>query len=75
MKKLTDKQRQILFFIQTFCATRGFPPTVREIGQHFGIASTNGVDAHLLSLEKKGYIYRDPGLSRAIVLKQMVEEK
>jgi repressor LexA len=63
---LTDRQQQILDFISRSIAKRGYPPTLREIGSHFGIRSTNGVNDHLRALEKKGYLQREDLKSRAL---------
>src|SRR5450432_4563412 len=63
---LTDRQREILDFITQSIAARGYPPTLREIGTHFGIRSTNGVNDHLRALEKKGYLQREDLKSRAL---------
>ena len=63
---LTDRQREILAFITSSIAARGYPPTLREIGTHFGIRSTNGVNDHLRALEKKGYLQREDLKSRAL---------
>jgi repressor LexA len=63
---LTDRQREILDFITRSIAKRGYPPTLREIGSHFGIRSTNGVNDHLRALEKKGYLHREDLKSRAL---------
>jgi repressor LexA len=63
---LTDRQREILDFISRSIVKRGFPPTLREIGSHFGIKSTNGVNDHLRALEKKGYLQREDLKSRAL---------
>jgi repressor LexA len=63
---LTDRQREILDFITRSIGKRGFPPTLREIGSHFGIKSTNGVNDHLRALEKKGYLQREDLKSRAL---------
>jgi repressor LexA len=68
MRELTTRQAEILAFIRNEVRTKGRPPTLREIGEQFGIKSTNGVDAHLLSLEKRGYIHRARGTARGIVL-------
>ena len=63
---LTDRQREILDFITRSIRERGYPPTLREIGLHFGIRSTNGVNDHLRALEKKGHLQReDLEISRA----------
>lgn len=63
---LTDRQQQILDFIADSINGRGFPPTLREIGEHFGIKSTNGVNDHLKALEKKGFLRREDLKSRAM---------
>src|SRR3954470_2186016 len=63
---LTDRQRQALDFIGRYISTRGFPPTLREIGEHMGIRSTNGVNDHLKALEKKGYLEREDLKSTAL---------
>src|ERR1041384_7492359 len=63
---LTQRQRDILDFISASIVERGFPPTLREIGQHFNIRSTNGVNDHLKALEKKGHLRREDLKSRAM---------
>jgi repressor LexA len=63
---LTDRQREILQFISQSIEERGYPPTLREIGVHFGIRSTNGVNDHLRALEKKGHLHREDLKSRAL---------
>jgi repressor LexA len=63
---LTDRQREILDFIAASISDRGYPPTLREIGEHFGIRSTNGVNDHLKALEKKGHLRREDLKSRAM---------
>src|SRR3954470_24874469 len=63
---LTDRQREILDFITQSIRERGYPPTLREIGLHFGIRSTNGVNDHLRALEKKGHLMREDLKSRAL---------
>ena len=67
-KKLTARQREIYNFIAQAIRDNGYPPTIREIMEGFGIASTNGVRTTLAALEKKGYIRRRPMLSRGIEL-------
>jgi len=64
--ELTDRQRDILAFINSSIAERGYPPTLREIGRQFAIKSTNGVNDHLRALEKKGYLQREDMKSRAL---------
>jgi len=63
---LTDRQREVLDFISDSIKKRGYPPTLREIGCHFGIRSTNGVNDHLRALEKKGFLHREDLKSRAL---------
>src|SRR5258706_12557648 len=66
MQGLTDRQSQVLEYIRTSIAHRGYPPTLREIGAHMGIRSTNGVNDHLRALERKGYLTREDMKSRAL---------
>jgi repressor LexA len=65
---LTLRQREIYEFLRDKIVNRGYGPTVREIGQRFGIRSPNGVMCHLKALEKKGLISRESHMSRAIQL-------
>ena len=65
---MTKRQRMVYEFIRDKIRNRGYGPTVREIGEQFGIASPNGVMCHLKALEKKGLITREPNMSRAIQL-------
>jgi repressor LexA len=65
---LTPRQREIYQFIRKKIQGRGYGPTVREIGQEFGIKSPNGVMCHLKALQKKGLIHREANMSRAIQL-------
>jgi repressor LexA len=67
-KLLTKRQREVYEFIREKIRSRGYGPTVREIGSHFDISSPNGVMCHLKALEKKGLIQREPNMSRAIML-------
>lgn len=64
--RITNKQEEILNYIKNEILERGFPPTVREICQTVGLKSTSSVHSHLESLEKNGYIRRDPTKPRAI---------
>src|SRR5260370_39871406 len=66
--KLTDRKKEIYDFIRDKIETRGYGPTVREIGNEFGIKSPNGVMCHLKALVTKGLILRGKGLARAIQL-------
>lgn len=65
---LTARQREIYEFLKDKIVNRGYGPTVREIGNQFGIRSPNGVMCHLKALEKKGLITRESHMSRAIQL-------
>src|SRR5712692_712883 len=65
---LTERQREIYDFIRSKIESRGYGPTVREIGQAFDIKSPNGVMCHLKALEKKGLIKRETFSARAIQL-------
>jgi repressor LexA len=67
-KTLTEKQRAILEFIENQIASRGHSPTFREIGQRFGIRSTNGVRTHLNAIIKKGYLKQERFISRGLEL-------
>jgi SOS-response transcriptional repressor LexA len=64
----TRRQLQALRFVAQHMIERGFAPTLREIAQHMGIGSTNGVQDHLARLERKGFLLRDPMRSRAMRL-------
>ena len=64
--KITDKQREILEYIKNEILNRGFPPSVREICEAVKLKSTSSVHAHLETLEKNGYIRRDPTKPRTI---------
>jgi repressor LexA len=59
---ITKRQHEILEFIRDKIENRGFPPSIREIGEAFEIASPNGVMCHLKALEKKGFIERNKGV-------------
>jgi repressor LexA len=76
LKDLTQRQRKVYEFIREKIVTRGYGPTVREIGLEFDISSPNGVMCHLKALEKKGLIKRSPNKSRAIELaKESLESR
>lgn len=66
MQGLTERQQQVLHYIRQSINERGYPPTLREIGAHMGIRSTNGVNDHLRALERKGYLTREDMKSRAL---------
>jgi repressor LexA len=64
--KITKKQKEILEYIKSQIVNRGYPPSVRDICEAVGLRSTSSVHAHLETLEKNGYIRRDPTKPRAI---------
>lgn len=64
--QLTARQRQVLECIEASMRDRGYPPSVREIGESVGLTSPSSVHAHLSSLQKMGYLRRDPTKPRAI---------
>ena len=66
MQKLTHRQEMVLQYIQSSITERGYPPTLREIGNFMGIRSTNGVNDHLRALERKGCLTREDMKSRAL---------
>lgn len=68
MKGLTAKQKRVLEVIRQWLKTRGQPPTVREIGNEIGVASSCTVQRHLDALERKGFIKRDRYKYRSIEL-------
>jgi repressor LexA len=63
---LTPRQRQVVEFIDAEVRRRGYPPSVREIGEAVGLSSSSTVHAHLAALQDKGYLRRDPTKPRAI---------
>jgi repressor LexA len=74
MVGLTKRQAQTLDFIRQSIEERGYPPTLREIGESMGIRSTNGVNDHLRALERKGYLRREDMKSRALRLVSQAAE-
>jgi len=68
MADLTARQRQVLEFIDDEVRARGYPPSVREIGEAVGLSSSSTVHAHLAALQDKGYLVRDPTKPRALEL-------
>jgi repressor LexA len=64
--KITARQRQVLEFIEAQMRERGFPPSVREIGSAIGLTSPSTVHSHLNTLQRLGYLRRDPTKPRAI---------
>jgi repressor LexA len=65
-KPATERQRRILQAIGEFTSERGYPPSVREIGERVGLSSSSTIHAHLKALEKRGLISRDPTKPRAL---------
>ncbi|MBW4094527.1 MAG: transcriptional repressor LexA [Acidobacteria bacterium] len=65
-KGLSVRQKRVLEFIQRSISSDGYPPTMREIGDHVGLASLSSVTHQLLQLEKHGYLRRDPKRPRAM---------
>jgi repressor LexA len=65
-KKLTPIQQKVFDFLKDFLGEKGFPPTLREIASHFGLRGPKGPQKTLNILERKGYIHKVPGGSRAI---------
>lgn len=65
---LTERQEEILDIIRHFVRTKGFPPSIREIARGLGLSSVSTVHCHLINLEKKGYIRKDPSRRRSIEL-------
>lgn len=65
---MTEKQKDVLSYINRFINNNSFPPSYREIGEHFGIASTFGVKRHIDALIKKGYLNTDSNSNRSISL-------
>ncbi|MGW7906470.1 transcriptional repressor LexA [Staphylococcus pseudoxylosus] len=66
MRELTKRQNEIFEYIKQTVQSKGYPPSVREIGEAVGLASSSTVHGHLSRLEEKGYIRRDPTKPRAI---------
>ena len=75
MERLTPRQENIFKFIKDEVRSKGYHPSVREIGEAVGLRSSSTVHAHLEKLEKKGYIRRDPTKPRAIeVLEESIQD-
>lgn len=68
MVVITDRQREICDFIAEHIADHGYPPSVREIGDHVGLSSPSSVHHHLRRLEEAGALVRIAGRSRATTL-------
>jgi repressor LexA len=72
MNRLTTQQQAVYDFIEECIISRGYAPTLREIGLHMAIKSPNGVISHLRALERKGFIRRSANKSRAIELTKSI---
>ena len=70
MADITARQRRILDFIAETVRDRGYPPTVREIGEAVGLTSSSSVHAQLANLERKGMLHKDPTKPRAMTLSE-----
>lgn len=70
----TEKQQRILDVIRAFSAERGYPPSVREIGERVGLSSSSTVQSHLKTLERRGLLKRDPTKPRALVAARNADE-
>ena len=73
MTDLTPRQRQVLEFIDAEVRQRGYPPSVREIGEAVGLSSSSTVHAHLAALQDKGYLVRDPTKPRSLEVRLDME--
>ena len=63
---ITDRQREVLAFVVAHIEAKGYPPTVREVGAHFGWSSTRTAGEHLHALASKGALEITPGVARGI---------
>lgn len=68
MKRITQRQREVLQYIQTYTDRHGYPPCHRDIGSELGGLSTNAVNDHLVALERKGFITRTPRIARGLAI-------
>ena len=73
--QLTDRQRRIMQVIEESVRRHGYPPTLREIGDATGLASTSSVSHQLMSLQKKGYVSRGAGRPRSAVVRPLAEPR
>ncbi len=73
-KNLTQRQQQIYDFLVKEVKSKGYPPSVREIGAEIGLSSSSTVHSHLTALERKGFIKRDPTKPRALLLSNLARE-
>ena len=73
--QLTDRQRRIMQVIEESVRRHGYPPTLREIGDAAGLASTSSVSHQLISLQKKGYVSRGAGRPRSAVVRPVADHE
>jgi repressor LexA len=73
VRVLTERQQQVLDYIRKTVADRGYPPSVREIGEAIGLSSPSTVHSHLSALVRAGAIKRDPTKPRAIMIVEQME--
>src|SRR5512140_3871402 len=73
-KGLSDRHYKIMSLLQEYAEKEGYPPSIREIGEHTGISSTSVVNYYLEQLEKWGYIERDRRISRGLRVTDKIEE-
>ena len=74
MKGITDRQKEVLTFISSFTEENGYPPTVREISEHFQI-SIRAVQDHIIALQKKGFLSQSQKRSRSIRVLSDIRDK
>lgn len=74
MKGITDRQKEVLTYISSYSEENAYPPTVREISDHFGI-SIRAIQDHITALQKKGYLSQSQKRSRSIKVLNDVREK
>ena len=74
MKGITDRQKEVLTFISAYTEENGYPPTVREISEHFEI-SIRAVQDHIIALQKKGFLSQSQKRSRSIRVLSDIREK
>ncbi|MDR2597254.1 MAG: hypothetical protein LBC76_08050 [Treponema sp.] len=67
MTELTDRQAEVLDFIASFTKRHSYPPTIREIGEHFQMSSKAAYD-HVTVLKRKGFVVSDSGKARTLVV-------
>ena len=74
MERLTKRQQEIFDFLKAFIETRGYPPTYKEIGDHFSMSAI-AAKYHIVLIEKKGFIHRQQGKPRSIRVNEKIQVK